>query len=579
MRMPVLFLAALSACQFSPAIGGKSLTDCTVDDDCPRGGRCDGGACVPQPLRILSLFVDPDVVEAGEACTFHVEAVHSRKPSELRYSWYQLKGPRQEIVNNRTTVASITTIADYVGSYELEVRVENGVEPAAVGRIQCNAIISTDAAFIVPNQGGDCSKLLPCSSFDDAPTVKRYYLGVVPAGLDATYFEIPYGLDLDGVEIHGGYIFPGWLRDLDRAKTTVIDPTTANGAWGCNDCCLSGMTIIHNLDDFTDSDQVLVTHGTNLTVRDSRLLVTSTGADTRTRDSFTLLRTSAASVNTHLEGLALSVETTAFTGAGIVGVSFAGGGGEISDSSIDLRNAGQLNKTGLLSNGTPTSVIRVDRLRVVTGGATTRATAYKHTCGVAWVANSVFDTRGGDSTTSTAGAFSTEWTGCKPSGHIYSSLFIGGDGAASEALSLDHDIQTMTFTNSIFDGGNGATRNALDLYWDPSFSQPMTAQKFEGCVFILEGGEQALDAWVRLLGGAGERTVQQAETLLACPDCLRTAATAAQVDRANSDFHLTADSACCIDTGAPLDAEAPTVDRDGVPWADPPSTGPYQYVP
>ena len=213
----------------------------------------------------------------------------------------------------------------------------------------------------------------------------------------------------------------------------------------------------------------------------------------------------------------------------------------------------------------------------MTGGAANGSTAYLHACGTTHVADSIFDTRGGESASSIAGDFASEsWSGCKAAGHVYSSIFLGGDGVASEAVSLDSDIESMTFTNCIFDAGNGATRDPLGLYWYTGNS--MTPQQFDGCVFILEGGKAALDAWVRKADST-EMTIDAAETLIACPGCLKTATTAAQVDRANSDFHLTAASTCCIDTGAPLDAEAPVADRDGVPWENPPSIGPYQYQP
>jgi hypothetical protein len=574
MRAHLLWLFLLAGCQFGPSLGGEPLTGCTVDQDCPRGGKCVEGACAPQPLRILSLYVDPDVVEAGEVCTFHVEAIHSRKASELRYWWHQTRGPRQELVGNGTAVASLTTAADFVGSYELEVRVDNGFEPPAIARIHCNALVSEDAAFIVPNQGGDCSRLLPCSSFDDAPAVKRYYLGVVPNGAGVAFFDSSTAPAADGVEVHGGYVFPGWQRDLNRAKTTVFDPAYGYNTWTCDDCVLSGMTLVFNLAEAAYGSYILSASGTQVTLRESRFLLTATGK----RDGFAMLHVATAAVDVRLEALEFSVQTAGITGTSLSGIVFAGDGGAITDSRIDLRGSDHLQKVGLSYSGSATTTVRLESVSIVTGGAANGATAYAHRCGTTYVANSIFDTRGGQSAASTAGTFTTDGYACKSAGRVYSSIFIGGDGIASNALSLDRDIDSMTFTNTIFDGGNGAKRTALDLYWLQSWGEPMSPQQFSGCVFILEGGKQQLDVWVRLADD-NEMTVEAAETLLACPGCLKTATTAAQVDRDGSDFHLSEASTSCIDTGAPLDAEAPSSDRDGVPWADPPSVGPYQYVP
>ena len=73
-------------------------------------------------------------------------------------------------------------------------------------------------------------------------------------------------------------------------------------------------------------------------------------------------------------------------------------------------------------------------------------------------------------------------------------------------------------------------------------------------------------------------TLEEVETRLGCDGCLTAVESAAFVDRAAGDFHLTAESACCTATGAAIVAgEDPPADYEGIPWADPPSVGPYQY--
>jgi hypothetical protein len=183
-----LLFVGLTACSFNPAIDDTPLVGCKQDADCPRAAACVGGICVSSPLSV-TVTATPASVEAGDTCTFEARAIQSLGPNRLQFQWAQVLGPRVPLAIDHERV-ELTTTANDVASYALEVVVTNGVDVPQRARASCIALRTDDAAFAVLGHNGDCSRENPCADVDtaEATGARTLYLGVDEGTTDVVNF-------------------------------------------------------------------------------------------------------------------------------------------------------------------------------------------------------------------------------------------------------------------------------------------------------------------------------------------------------------------------------------------------------
>jgi hypothetical protein len=566
-------LVLAPACRFNPELDGKSLVDCSRDADCPRGGTCVEQVCVAQALRVTELVAEPRVVEAGETCHFRAEAASPAAPRRVRYRWQQVLGPRAALEGRTTQEVSLPTLPGYVGNYTVEVVVSDGQDPPVRARQSCTALVTEDAAFVVYGHDGDCTRDDPCGSFHDVGAQRRIYVGIDEASpYDVWQYDMTYlTTEWNDMELHLGFAYPGWARDPAVVRMRLT-PTDDSLTFQCSNCLFSGFEHERNVPTTQWSEAAVWLDGDNITLREVEVRLRG-GAVETTVDGIAV---QSAPRRLTLEGVQVRVvedmRVRSIAGLGFSNVTLLA-----RDLEVDLSRAWAEEWKRGVRLGTDDESVQptLDYARITTGPAET-VIGLEVDCAASLLRNVIVDVSGAGSGSSVAVDFWRE-ASCPSGGRIHSSLFIGGSGQDSGGLYLDDEHGDLAIVNTLIDGGSGNSRVAVGL----GGVATTPAHALGGTVVVLEGGKGSRDDWASTT--SAPLTVDELALALGCPGCLTAAETVAHVDKANRDYHLSADSTPCIASGSPLDAlvDLP-FDLDGVPRPaapERPAVGPFEYVP